>query len=91
MASRPDKPHHSCIRYKERAITRTDFANCKFIMRVAGHPPWPEVLDVSQLSTSVEDLLRESARESNVSRNGTQKLNDVCYVVWACVSGRRSS
>lgn len=60
-------------------------------MRAApGHPPWSEVLDVSQLSTSVEDLLRESSGESNVSRDGPQKLNDVCYVVCACVSGRSS-
>lgn len=60
-------------------------------MRAApGHPPWSEVLDVSQLSTSVEDLLRESSGESNVSRDRPQKLHDVCYVVCACVSGRSS-
>ena len=44
--------------------------------------PWPEVMDVSQFPSPIEELVRVAARESQWLWYGTKQLNDVSKVIY---------
>ena len=46
------------------------------------HPPGSEVVNMSQLSFTIEVLLGIVSGQSNVGWNGAQQLYNVCNVIW---------